>query len=99
MKLPLSALAVASLLGLASLACNPKGNSNPAADPAAACTELCTTSGFASGRAEVFPHELNCFCEGGNGNARVEAAECMQTCEDLGWTAGEAFSASAGQCS
>ncbi len=99
MKRPLLTLAVASLCGFASLACDPKGNSNLAEDPAESCTDLCTSSGFASGRAEVFAHELNCFCEGGNAGASVAAAECSKTCLDLGWGRGEAFSASACQCS
>jgi hypothetical protein len=96
MKRPVSTLAVISLFALASLGCNPSAASGNK-DPATACTDLCTASGFASGRAEEFPHELNCFCEGGNGS--VAANACTQTCTDLGWSKGEAFSASACQCS
>lgn len=100
MKTPLSTLAVASLVAFASLACGGNNNrSSGSQDPATACTDLCTTSGFTGGRADVFPHEVNCFCEGGNASSRVEPAECTRTCEDLGWTAGEAFSVSACQCS
>lgn len=97
MKRTFSTLAVASLLALASSACGP--NEEPDPDPAPACTELCTNSGFTSGRAELFPHELNCFCEGGNASSRVEAQACTETCRDLGWSAGEAFASSACQCS
>jgi hypothetical protein len=98
MKRTLPALTVAAFLALASTACR-GNNGGPDEDPAMACTDLCTTSGFASGRAEVFPHEVNCFCEGGNASARVEAASCMETCTDLGWNQGEAFAVYACQCS
>jgi len=95
MKRILSTLCLASLFAAAPLACNPNNNGG---DPAAACMELCTTSGFTSGRAEVFPHELNCFCDGGNASSQVTAAACTKTCTDLGWSAGNAFSTSACQC-
>lgn len=102
MKRILSTLSLASLIAAAPLACNPNPNPNPkpkpGGDPEAACTELCTTSGFTSGRAEVFPHELNCFCDGGSASAQVTAAACTKTCTDLGWSAGHAFSSSACQC-
>jgi hypothetical protein len=99
MKRILSMLSLASLFTAVSLSCNPNPSPNPnGGDPAAACMELCTTSGFTSGRAEVFPHELNCFCDGGNASAQVTAAACTKTCTDLGWSAGNAFSASACQC-
>ena len=94
--MPRTVSTLARFLALASLACSPAVSSPP--DSATACTDLCTTSGFASGRAEVFEHELNCFCEGGSAAARVPAAACTQTCTDLGWRAGTAFSASACQC-
>ena len=97
MKRAASLLAVASLVACVSLACG--GNNNRlsgSSDPATACTDLCTTSGFAGGTAEVYPHEVNCFCAGGSGS--VAAADCTQTCLDLGWSAGEAFSSSACQC-
>ena len=96
MKRILSTLSLASLFAAVPLACGP--NNNKRGDPAAACTDLCTTSGFTSGRAEVFPHELNCFCEGGSASAQVTAAACTETCTDLGWSAGSAFSTSACQC-
>ncbi len=95
MKRILSTLSLASLFAAAPLACGPNNNGG---DPAAACTDLCTTSGFTSGRAEVFPHELNCFCEGGSASAQVTAAACTETCTDLGWSAGNAFSTRACQC-
>lgn len=99
MKRILSTLSLASLFAAAPLACGSNNNNNNnGGDPAAACTDLCTTSGFTSGRAEVFPHELNCFCEGGSASAQVTAAACTETCTDLGWSAGSAFSTSACQC-
>jgi hypothetical protein len=97
MKRALSLLAAASLFASGSLACNVVNGGSQ--DPAVACTDLCTTSGFASGRAEVFAHEVNCFCAGGNAGAQVAAGACAETCTDLGWNTGEAFSASACQCS
>jgi len=99
MKRTVSTFAVAALFACVSLACGGNNNRLSAVDPATACTDLCTTSGFTGGNAEVFPHEVNCFCSGGNGSASVTAAACTQTCEDLGWSAGEAFSSSACQCS
>lgn len=96
MKRILSTLSLASLFAAAPLACDP--NNASGGDPVAACTDLCTTSGFTRGRAEVFPHELNCFCEGGSASAQVTAAACTETCTDLGWSAGNAFSTSACQC-
>ncbi|HEX8700790.1 MAG TPA: hypothetical protein VF815_18240 [Myxococcaceae bacterium] len=99
MKRILSMFFIASLLAAAPLACNPNNDpNNNNGDPATACTDLCTTSGFTSGRAEVYPHELNCFCEGGAASAQVTAAACTETCTDLGWSAGNAFSTSACQC-
>jgi hypothetical protein len=94
MKRILSTLSIASLFASAPIACTNNGGG----DPAAACTDLCTTSGFTSGRADVFEHEMNCFCDGGNASSQVTAAACTETCKDLGWTAGYAFSASACQC-
>jgi hypothetical protein len=99
MKRTFSLLAVASLLAGASLGCDGSGSRTGVLDTATSCTELCTTSGFAEGRADVYAHEVNCFCSGGNASARVTAAACTQTCTDLGWSAGEAFSVSACQCS
>ncbi|MDY7227325.1 hypothetical protein [Hyalangium rubrum] len=93
MKRTFSTLAVAGLLALASTACGVD------ADPALACTELCTTSGFTSGNADVYEHEVNCFCDGGDASARVSADACTQTCRDMGWSEGEAFASSACQCS
>ncbi len=87
------------ILALTSSACGVTNNNDEDEDPAMACTDLCTTSGFAQGRAEVYPHELNCFCEGGNASAKVSAATCTQTCKDLGWSEGEAFATYACQCS
>jgi hypothetical protein len=94
MQRTFSTLVVASLLALASTACGV----DPV-EPAKACTELCTTSGFDSGNAEVFPHEVNCFCMGGSSTARVAADACTKTCKDMGWSAGQAFAVSACQCS
>ena len=99
MKRTVSILAVPGLLVLACLACGGGGGGGGGnADPKAACTDLCTTSGFTAGTAEVYPHELNCFCEGGAASARVTAAACTQTCKDLDWSEGEAFAAHACQC-
>ena len=97
MKHILSMLSLASLFTAGPLACGPS-TTDTSGDPAAACTDLCTTSGFTRGRSEVFPHELNCFCEDGSASARVTAAACTETCTDLGWSAGSAFSTSACQC-
>lgn len=99
MKRTVWTFAIASLLAGASLGCGGTSSRGGVLDTATVCTELCTTSGFTGGRAEVFEHEVNCFCEGGNASARVTAAACTQTCTDLGWSAGEAFSVSACQCS
>ena len=93
-----STFAIATLFACVSLACGGDNNRLGVLDTATACTELCTSSGFTGGNAEVFEHEVNCFCSGGNGSAHVTAAACTQTCADLGWSAGEAFSASACQC-
>jgi hypothetical protein len=98
MKRTFSLLAVASLFACASLACGSSSRVSGGVDAATACTELCTTSGFAGGRADIYEHEVNCFCNGGNAAARVTAAACTQTCTELGWSAGEAFSVSACQC-
>jgi len=74
------------------------GDDDPAAsssaDAAGSCTSLCTKSGFTSGRADVQPNEINCFCEGGTGV--VAAGECTSMCTGLG-KKGSTFTSGANQ--
>lgn len=58
-------------------------------DPAASCKDLCTTAGFGDGRADVQPHEVNCFCTGGTGT--ISAAACTDMCTSIGKSGSQPF--------
>ncbi|MBX3232096.1 MAG: hypothetical protein KIT84_19725 [Labilithrix sp.] len=102
MKL-VSSLTVVGVLVAALVACSSDDDDKPAGDAAGSCTDLCTKSGFASGRANVYPHEINCFCEGGGGaggdagTGTVAAADCSGMCTALGKAKGAVFGSGAGQ--
>lgn len=95
----LLALATAACSGDKETASTDTASGTTTVDAAAACTDLCTSSGFDSGSADAYEHEVNCFCEGGDGSGMVDAGACTDMCTDLGWSAGEAFDVNACQCS
>lgn len=61
------------------------------ADPEASCASMCTTDGFADGSAEVYDHETNCMCEGGEDNPQVTDASCTDYCSGIGFESAEPF--------
>jgi len=99
-----SAIIFAALFGALLLpACGDKDgdtgehSEHTSADPDATCLDLCETSGFTGSSAELYEHELNCFCEGDAGE--VTDAGCEDMCTDLGYSSAQAFDVNACQCS
>lgn len=89
---------IGSMIMLAAvlLACSSDDDVKPAGDAAGSCTNLCTKSGFKSGRADVQPNEINCFCTDGPGT--VAAADCTSMCTSLGKSKGAPFGAKTDAC-
>lgn len=79
-------------------ACTPAASDSAekSVDPEAACTDLCTASGFDAGTAVDEGHELNCTCTGGDGTAAVADADCADMCTGLDWASSATFSATGG---
>lgn len=63
-------------------------------DAPTACTDMCTASGFSSGRSDVQSNETNCFCSGGSG--AVTATRCTDMCTSLGKASGATFKSANG---
>lgn len=95
------ALVFFTLLAAAVLAAGCSDDSEETKSPAVACTDMCTKAGFSSGRADVQPHELNCFCTGAG---TVTPAACTEMCSSQNkkgspFTSGQGVtSANACQC-
>lgn len=84
-----SIILIVSALFVSLVACSDDDDDKGGGDVAASCKSLCTTAGFGDGRADVQPHEINCFCTGGSGT--ITAAACADMCKSTDKSGSQPF--------